>query len=93
MTEPTPDDHELRDPFLDIVLDDMRDRSEDWCVAVTPLPDGLGWRADLLLGDAQIRAGSAGHLIASKAIVLAIGRGLAAIEELIESDRADEELT
>jgi hypothetical protein len=93
MTEPLPDDRELYDPFLDIVLNDMRDRSEDWCVVLAPLPDGLGWKADFLIGDQQIRAGAAGDPVATKSIVLAIGRGIAAIDEACEEMSSDEELT
>jgi hypothetical protein len=90
MTEQLPDDQDLRDSFLDIVLDDMRGRSEDWCIVLAPLPDGLGWKADFLIGDAQIRAGIAGDEFATKAIALAIARGITNIDEAIESEEFGE---
>lgn len=94
MTNPMPDDSEIRDPFLDVVMNDFRDRAESdsWFIALSPLPDGLGWRAAMMISNGDVCVAVAGDRdSASKAVVAAIGRGVATIEEAIESDR--EELT
>ena len=90
MTEQNP---EIDQTFLDTVLNEMRDRSEDWCVVISPLPDKLGWRAAMMIADGNICAGIAGDLVPSRAAVTAIGRGQANIDEIISADREDEELT
>lgn len=92
MTEPNPSP-EVDQSFQDTVLTSMAERSEDWCVIISPLPDGLGWRAAMMIADGQICAGLAGDLVPSRAVVTAIGRGRANIEEIMSADREDEQLT
>lgn len=94
MTEEFPVDPELDQVFLDTVMNDLRERGEDWSLVISPLPDKLGWRAAMMIGDGMIVAGVAGDPIATRAGVTAIGRGLANLEELTEGhDREDEQLT
>lgn len=90
MTETNSSENQI---FLDTVLDDLREQGEDWCVIVSPLPDKLGWRAAMMIGDGMICAGLAGDQIASRAVVTAIGRGVKNLEEITSGDREDEQLT
>jgi hypothetical protein len=90
MTEAIPNDEEIRDPFLDTVLEDMASRSDDWCVVIAPLGDGLGFRASMLLGSGEIEAGRASNLFGSKACIAAIGRGLTEIERVVEESEHED---
>lgn len=90
MTDTSQSDDQI---FLDTVLNDLRERAEDWCLIISPLPDKLGWRAAMMIADGMVCAGIAGDLIATRAGVTAIGRGLANIEEMTAEDREGEQLT
>lgn len=86
-------ENEMRARFLEDVLIDLERQTEGWILAITPLGDSMGFRAEMQLVDentgATLFLAGASAVSALAAGSMAVARGLSRLEEVL--NQSDEE--